>query len=249
MDISERVQGALPGVEMMNRALNHPKPAWVLLSALLGVLVEGCGGAAPLTRDFGPTPDVPGYGSTPALSEDELPLPWALRCSQVHDASPGPSWSGITIGVSTFEDLKQRLAPAEPQWHPNGYVGFACESDDCQGVEACFKGSIVSALLVTYGDYEYSTLDEWITAYGSPDLLTWSTVYDRRTLVWSEAGIAVEVAVDSAYATSLVLFSPIPQRKLDDSWVAASLVTEGPLGAATPLSPPYSEEDPWGIER
>ncbi len=197
------------------------------------------------------TPDIPNWGSTPIIQESLMPN--SLDCSRITSASPGPSWRGLTIGVSTFDDVRRGLAPAEPWWDTQvGNLQFwnpTPSADEWSVVEACFVGNVLSALLISGGsEFARNSLDVWIAEYGRPDRVTWDS-YFSRSVIWAEAGILATIDVEFETTGFVILFSPIPRDQLEESWLLNSLPSRGGpyAGDEAPLPPELEVEDPWGF--
>jgi hypothetical protein len=159
------------------------------------------------------TPDIPNWGSTPTMRDSFLPL--VLDCSRVPYVTPGPSWRGLTIGVSTFDDVRRELAPAEPWWDTQvGNLQFwnpTPSADEWSVIQTCFVGNVLSVLKISNSpEFSGRPLDEWVAEYGRPDRVTWSS-YFSRSVIWAEAGILATIDVEFG-TTSIVIFLPHTQR-------------------------------------
>ena len=247
-----------------------------LLTLSLVLLVAGCSTSPELTPSLqsetllgssalsspipSVAPDISNWGSTPT---GQSQMPFSLDCSQNPSLAKGPTWNGLTVGVSSLEDVAKVLVPVQGVWNTEtGNLLFESygSNRDWQRVEACFVDLKLSALNV-WGTVRLldnsldGTLDTWLTRYGNPAKVTWSYDYYARSLIWPEEGLLAVVGAEPAdnlrsrtYTLNFILYSPLPAEQLDQSWLANSLPTKGPnhSGDLPPL--PTEREDLWDIE-
>ena len=196
-------------------------------------------------------------------------MPDSLDCSYFGAPTRrGPTWRGLTVGVSTFEEVLAAMAPTEPVWSATGNLTFwvaphapILRSGDVSSgnvllrVETCFAGGILSAMnIACAGDLRVSH-DEWMAIYGRPDRVTWSALFcDHRALIWAEEGLLVMNRVYPDETYSVMLFPPMTPSELESSRLLASLPaaappTPDPAYEFDGPPPPGCEgpEDPWGI--
>ncbi len=216
---------------------------------------------APLitTTPFRPS-DIPDYGNPPTLSLAKRRN--NLDCSLITEVRYGPSWNGLQIGITTYEEMREILAPTLVWW--NGHYGHLYFEEYRPALEkewgsfrTCFVGDRLSAMQF----YDRSTFPitrkELISTYGKPDRVTWAHYYHNRILIWAERGIAVELdlATEGDKTAGILMFSPIPLEELEKSWLMQSLPKEGlgfPVtddGYYGQLPPELEVEDPWGYNK
>jgi hypothetical protein len=212
----------------------------------------------PASLIAGPTPEIPNYGTPPEL---ENQMPKGLNCSKITSISPGPTWNGLQIGVSTYSEVLERLSPESVTW--NSFLGCAqftehlgLGDDTWKFIRACFIGDTLSALDVNrlLGEYP-SNLNCLLQEYGKPDRVTWGGNYWQRSLIWSEKGLLFVVEIldenDENPVFSLFLFSPIAYEEFEDSWLMNSFGEPEPISKEDPRwwypPSPWLVEDPWGF--
>lgn len=187
-------------------------------------------------------------------------MPHRLDCRSVNHDDSGPTWNGLTIGVSTQQEVDSALAPVQGVWNDLGeyWEYLKPVSDAVQSewylVVACFKEDELSALQIfpMINSGFPRTLDEWLVAYDKPDRVTWGDHLDSRSLIWAEDGLLVvvnyAVTTQRMETSSIILFSPIRQNELENSWLLNSLPTKQ-WDYAEPTVLGHKGEDPWGIEK
>jgi hypothetical protein len=141
---------------------------------------------------------------------------------------------------------------ADLDWSALGRFTFTRRRTTIGGwdsVEACFVNDRLAILKINgESQYDDMTLDDWVEQYSRPDRVTWSTDYYCRSVIWADDGVLVEIChVYFKYTGGVILFSPIPPKKLETSWLLAGLPSElhGSAGDVAGAPPPV--EDPWGI--
>lgn len=227
------------------------------------ILFTSC--AQPTLTPF-PTPNIPNWGSTPAPAPNPewvLQMPETLSCILVPHVPPAEgqvSWKGIRIGVSTFDDVQQALAPEEGDhfaWDTvRGNMSFWGSWDKYRwtDVGTCFEDNKLSAMNISIAKEFLKPISDYVSNYGKPDVVTWGNRYYERSLIWAEKGLLV-VAGDSEDTTKTsthrtILFSPVPRCDLSKSWIYLSLPTEKSLYSGNvAIDMPNEIKDPWGIEK
>ena len=184
-------------------------------------------------------------------------MPDALNCALIKEVEPGPTWYGITIGKSTYQQFTNTLDSSSIWWDEregNLYVENReiTSERNWAFLEACFIGSIVSAINVIEGSFPLE-LEDFVAEYGPPDYVTWGNRYSERSLIWSEQGIFLVVGVEYEEKKTIILFSPIPVEDLQSSWLIQSLPKEGKeykvpedINGSHRLPSHLEVEDPWG---
>ena len=185
-------------------------------------------------------------------------MPYALNCALIKAAKPGPTWYGITIGKSTYQQFTKTVGSNSIWWDEregNLYVENREITSERNWAffEACFIGNIVSAINVIEGSFPLK-LEDFVAEYGPPDHVTWSSRYGDRSLIWAEKGILIVVGVEAETKGTMILFSPVPVERLQSSWLLLSLPKEG-IEYVVPEDnisshrlPSHLEvEDPWGF--
>jgi hypothetical protein len=165
-------------------------------------------------------------------------MPWTLDCSSVPSiVDEGHTWNGLTIGISTLEDVETQLAPAKAEWQADrdGYLFRHLYHLDLAFVEACFAENTLSALNIigTRLGTLPRLLSEWFPEYGEPDLIAFADDYYARSVIWSEKGILVvadqfyeDGVVREGTVRNVMFFSPIPTEDLLTSWLVIGLPSD-----------------------
>ena len=238
-------------------------PLWII-GVLLVELVTACSMAR---TKLSPTPTVFNYAPTPIAQESQFPM--TITCSRINTVSRGPSWNGLTIGETTYEQVEEKLSPLTVHW--NSYHGYLEYENDSKIPErswgffdACFLGGEFSAIggklsaLNVFGLTEIPLLlEDLIDQYGEPYHVTWGYGYYDRTLIWPSKGILVVYDLLSERRANVILFSPIKKRNYEESWLYNSLPTEGEtyeemigfdteFNDSVSLPPEMEVENPWG---
>lgn len=179
---------------MRHRLLAGVSVAWI--SLLFGVL---CNAQSIQATQF-VTP-------TPVDSDDLRAFPIDLVCDRREESlnSEGPSWMGITVGQSTFNDVEQLLSALSGE-----YVFINDDDYDTRfiipnaiqrrpeipfSVRFCLVGDKVQVLAVGYLFGLRPNLSDLIAKYGEPNAITWTDNPASRVVFWFEQGIAAEVTV------------------------------------------------------
>lgn len=133
-----------------------------------------------------------------------------LICPYFSNLQNGYEWRDITIGVSTQEDLENTLAqfgdyeiitPYEGtlanairyQWNESTRRGE--EQQAPFAIDVCFQDSIITVLDVSTRFLPSMRIEDFVSNLGQPDIVTWSSVENNRTVFWFEEGIAANVFV------------------------------------------------------
>jgi hypothetical protein len=206
------------------------------------------------------TPDIPNWNSTPSNPRYANDMPESLSCALVPQTPPargGIVWHGLTIGVSTLEDVKKALL-INNVWYGwdkvRGNLLFQ-NPDYFSGtwslVHACFAEEKLAAIDILATDF-YKPLPDILAEYGNPDRVTWGNYYEERSLIWPEKGLLIVVGVgtnNEVRGSYAILFSPVPRCELEQSWVFQSLPKEGQPITGDVVHDISSDEDPWKIEK
>lgn len=152
----------------------------------------------------------PVYSPTPTVhvvTTDEMRVfPSDLVCDEQDPAQNGlgPTWMGITIGKSTFEDLKTLLDEFGYEYR---YIGddydkrffvenysYSQSIAEAPGyVRICLKGDVIQVLSIAYWYPLEPTpnLTDYVALLGQPDAITWTNGEFDRIAFWFEHGFAV----------------------------------------------------------
>jgi hypothetical protein len=206
-----------------------------------------------------PTPDIPGWGGTP--EGNDLSMPGTLSCVLVPNMPPaksGLTWRGLTVGISTLEDVIQVLNKEDgaPYWWNSaaGNLTFHYSLDETPWtiVNACFVEGQLAALSILDPREFSKGVDALISEYGKPDRVTWGNWYEDRSMIWAEKGLLVIVKLaweheGKGYQT--ILFSPVSPCELERSWLYQSLPKEAaPFVGDVAMEVP-EVQDPLHIEK
>lgn len=144
-------------------------------------------------------------------------ITFPLACPRDMAVHEGATWRDITIGVSSITDIEDLYGTRftnEPQrpWLNGDFAAAysilltpegARERKLPQSADLCLVGGKILALSLSlaYDDsLPSSWLQDWISVYGTPELVTWAATGNEwrwRTIVWPQHGIAVEVDVSA----------------------------------------------------
>ncbi len=170
-----------------------------------------------------------GFIGTPI---DELRCPHNLR-------GVGPVWDGIEIGVTTFDELKQRYVHddepviIDPFFNENFPGDFAPNyrffnsSGNGAVFFACIVDDTVAGLLIGRGAARYTSLPQdlhqWIAYLGEPTDISWHVRRPYRILHWPRDGVSVSFEPIfeelSAYALDdWIYLYPYRPANYEDLW-------------------------------
>ncbi len=255
----------------MKPKLQHSKGRILVLRSTIAMIFIACFvvscdlSTLMSTPVFLRTTDIPNWGSTALSPESGENMPRTLNCALVPTTSPvqgGVSWQGLTVGVSTFEDVAKTLTTEGTNYGWNtdtGSMFFSRSKPSRLDVDACFVGETLFALHILARSDPKMIFSELVKNYGNPDRVTWANYITERSLIWSEKGqlIVADVnidIVDDKVVTAgtvwyIILFPPIPRCQLEESWIFQSLsksVTpyKGDVAIIT-----TEAEDPWQMEK
>src|SRR5574337_27472 len=157
-----------------------PFTAAITILTLNCFLVAGC----TANNNFTPT-DI-------SVGSDVL-LPGSLECSRIQDIGLGPTWSELTIGKSTLEEVEERFAPVQGTWDDvdGNYLFLNLDSktsgrESWRVAEVCFKDNVLNGLNIYSFDVAGISLNDLLDEYGPPDAVTWGSDYYSRSLIWAE---------------------------------------------------------------
>lgn len=155
-----------------------------------------------------------------------------LRCPK-NLSGIGPTWNGITIGVSSIEDLsayfgqeKTYVTPYPPyagEFAPN----YEFLNSNIGLAYSCVVNGKVAALLLDRHAVSKSYLPQglvhWVSFLGIPALISWHQSFDKRLLHWPQYGTSVTVNVydelPANYAdTEWVYFYPFRDENYENLW-------------------------------
>lgn len=237
---------------------------WII-GVLMIELVIACSESS---LSFSPTPTVFNYAPTPIVQKGFI---WTFSCSQVQTVSKGPTWNGLTIGVTNYEEIQEELSPSLAYWDKdNGHIRYENEkyragSEDWSSFQACFLGGELSALggklsaLRVYGNTGIpNRITDIVALLGEPDYVTWGVGYYERSLIWLSEGILLDYNLLIESKGRVIYFSPIKEKDFENSWLYNSLPTEGEtyekmiefdteFNDSVSLPPEMEVENPWGF--
>lgn len=215
-----------------------------------------------LTPTLFSTPDIPNWGSTPSNPKYAHYMPDELSCVLVPAVRPQSgviTWQGLTVGISTFEDVKQALVTDNNisyGWDTITGSMFFGNSYSIPTtwtiVTTCFVEGKLAAMNIKWAkEFNNMTLQDIIAKYGNPDRVTWANFYEYRSLLWSEKGLLIVVKEYSnkVHVASVILFSPVLRCQLEQSWVYESLPKKGQIDMGDVHQTILNIEDPWKIEK
>lgn len=163
-----------------------------------------------------------------------------LACPTGEISQLGPTWRGITIGVSTLDELDQILDPSQAllpirvmgQWGNTVSLNY-------RGMPVCAQGDIVTVIEI--GPVLLS-LSDFIAAYGIPDAVTWAPDVWYRVAFWFEEGVAAEVWSGTARRASEPHWGYVIKTLYFPYQSAVGYETRWPYAATYPEAP-----GPWDV--
>lgn len=193
-------------------------------------------------------------------------FPANLYCYDIVDLSEGPTWGGVTIGISNVEDLKEYMSTignydSINQWAD--YISFARTGDlrDEAGIPSVVASCVdmttqtVTALSVsTINPALY--LEDLVAQYGTPDAVTWGFGSTFRTVFWFAEGIAASVNIfeqnemlDYGQIDFIVYFPYQSKEDFEERWPYNRTNSENPTGGDRVYDPPPSEaQNPFNFD-
>lgn len=203
----------------------------------------------------------PAFTPFPTQVTDPFPFPSGLFCSQA-TSGPGPTWRGITIGLSTLDDLQTLMMELSENYSftdrgPRGVLFSlftrreALENDIPVHVTACIHDNVITALspLDAATDSPAAFLDDWIAELGVPDVLTWTSASTSRVVFWFEHGIAASVLVVEPFGAIImpVYFPYQPVEGYMNRWPYNRTRTS-PMQHHEAGTPPPSVQNPFDFD-
>lgn len=197
------------------------------------------------------TQPTPFIAPTNVVSANDDFFPRIINCSNVVlTGTSSFEWNGLKIGITSQAQLEAFTAPSAGYfdsvfnfWRYSRVLG-----NDAYGtLEACFtKDSILSALNVYNSGGFPRDLNDWLSAYGKPDRVTWSDDNSIRSLIWYDKGILATYFYYLKDVRNVILFAPVSASTWENSWVFQQLPKDNaPQGDAFIVN----GEDPWGVQK
>jgi hypothetical protein len=137
-------------------------------------------------------------------------MPFYLNCNWIDRAESGPTWRGLTIGITMENEFLSKFSSPPRHDTEYGFLGYNASSIQDKGVwyefgtvSACFIDGILAALQVdevaSQGPELITlplTVGEWVEEFGEPNQVTWAWGHDnvlvqQRTLIWAEKGYLI----------------------------------------------------------
>lgn len=139
------------------------------------------------------------YSPTPTLTFLNS-FPENLVCSDMETpGNLGPTWNGVTIGKSSVEDLLKQFGVENQDavQRPSGALAFRLPiSLGVYPVDVCVQGATITAMTITMTNVEPVFLIDFVSEYGIPDAVTYTSNPYSRVIFWFEQGLAVEVSAN-----------------------------------------------------
>lgn len=187
-----------------------------------------------------PNPEITGR-LREGVDSGERGYPYVLDCNAIQPVpfGEGPTWEGITIGVTQFEQAEALFSDGTI-WYSDPLRIILWGN---KGLEICVSDHTI--YLVTTGERssEYpSSLQGWVDLYGAPSFITWSYYNEDRMVVWPEEGLMAEFQpnTDLRYArgSRMFLFPRMTSDEFELSGLYTALPDEEPpiLGEMSELS-------------
>lgn len=127
-----------------------------------------------------------------------------LRCPKNLEGI-GPTWNGVTVGVSSLNDLSEIFSQSETLVTPYPpYTGdFASNYEfgtlEFGTVYACIANNKIAALLINRHAASNSNLpmvmEHWFSFLGEPELISWHQSPNFRVLHWPKYGLSATVYI------------------------------------------------------
>jgi hypothetical protein len=115
-------------------------------------------------------------------------LGFLFACPDKIVTGPGPTWQGITIGVSKIQNLEAIFGKSDKVT-----ITASTSASDQISYGDILVGCVQNGIIVTLrSGPELPFLSDFVAVYGPPDVVTWTPTYNLRVAFWFEEGIAVE---------------------------------------------------------
>lgn len=183
---------------------------------------------------------------------DPLGLGFLFACPDEIVIGPGPTWQGITIGVTTIQELETIFGePAEVTIMYSTTVSSQFVYGDKVG--GCVQNEIIVTLR---RGRQMPYLADYVAIYGIPDAVTWTPTYDSRVVFWFDEGLAVEVltaTIDRTHPSwgwvSRTFYFPFQEvTGYEQRWPYNATKPEMPNLAFAPGDPVPTEQNPFDFD-
>lgn len=174
--------------------------------------------------------------STPTSTPLDF-FPGRLECSFQRNLGIGPTWQNITIGKSSANELKVRLSSLRyTEGNSDDGLMFISNSNPQEdlpiAIQVCLLQNTVSALKLMEIVKETPTfLPNFVTLYGRPDKVTWTTNPASRVVFWFRKGTAATVYTGSDAVNfgriSDVIYFPYIEGEYLNVWPYSQTRPEG----------------------
>jgi hypothetical protein len=213
-----------------------------------------------LAQENTPTPL---FTPFPTPIEDPFPFPNGLFCPDA-EGGLGPTWNGITIGESTFDELQTLMMGLSDNYilTDRGARGFrlslplsAIDEAQEKGIPEGVIGCVQDGVIIVLSEVEVATrlptffLDDWIAELGTPNAVTWGNSSASRTVFWFGEGLAVSVLVVEPFGAS-IFHVYFPYQSVEDyetRW-PFNRTRRSPLQYHEGGTPPPSEQNPFDFD-
>ena len=167
----------------------------LMFAVLLNVNGQNDEGIEPIT----PTPII----FPPPISYQPL-----LICPYFREIKSGYNWNGIIIGESTQQELEQllnELGTYQIIYADEGTLSNSISylreyligdtSSYPDSIDICLQDGIIVVMEINLSGNQELHIEDFVEAFGLPDVVTWSISVTERMVFWFEEGIAAEVFV------------------------------------------------------
>jgi hypothetical protein len=208
-----------------------------------------------LAQESTPTPL---FTPFPTPIEDPFPFPNGLFCPDA-EGGLGPTWNGITIGESTFDELQALMMELSDNYilTDHGARGAAfhlpTQSEALANnipvlISVCIQDSIITVLKILDAATQTPSffLDDWIAELGVPDAVTWDNTAHSRVVFWFEQGVSVSISIQELYGFPVYF----PYQSVEDyetRW-PFNRTRRSPLQYHEGGTPPPSEQNPFDFD-
>jgi hypothetical protein len=162
------------------------------------------------------------------IADDPSVFPDRLACSGSYTYGRGPSFNGVTVGVSSAIELETlvelwsdhysigRLETNGTEYQYRYTLSDASDNPDRLAppwLDVCLHNNIVTALRFPIADLD---IEDLVQQYGLPDAITWTIRYPtERVAFWFEHGIAAELETHPGVFGRVLFITYFPFQSLE----------------------------------
>jgi hypothetical protein len=191
-------------------------------------------------------------------AEDYAPFPTSLYCSDIQQVSAGPTWEGITIGVTSRPQFEAFISELNVDYDvvdgEDKLLFYAFNGRDALAqnvptyITACFNGGTLVLVEISFhAESDSENIFDMVAHYGIPDAVTWTDTLGTRIAFWFEEGLAAEISVrqelESNYGKVIrvIYFLYQDSDTYEETW-PYNRTPEQPVFGDSVVEPPLPEE-------